>query len=692
MAKSSIWIGYAGVPADGLTPVLRKQLDGMLQKDHGCINVPLTALDFNLYYNGFSNNTLWPLFHYFQVYTSYSRETWEGYRAVNRKFADAILKHTSPADTIWIHDYQLMLVPGMIREARPDARSGFFLHSPFPSHDLYRLLPCRHELLAGLLGADLIGFHTWSYARHFLSSVLRLCGVENVFGRMERDGRIVQVDVFPMGIDAKRFADVDSVKGEQASQKLADSFGDTSLVLSIDRLDYTKGLLQRLQAWERFLENTPKWHGKVTLLVLAVPTRARIPLYRELKDDFERAVGRINGRFSTINWQPIHYFYRTFDFPSLRALYQRADISLVTPLRDGMNLVAKEYVAAHASDKRGVLVLSETAGAAEELGEAILVNPNDIDEVAAAIGQALSMTEEEQTERMSIMLARVFRSTVSRWAADFMEKLEASSSESIVTQAVPVTAKLAQRMTQLYKTATSRLLLLDYDGTLTGLQKRPELAKPDRALLVLLERLAADPANHLALVSGRMQVTLEEWFGHLNATLVAEHGCWKRVAGEAWEMLVQDDLAWKDGVLPVLERYTDSTPGAFIEIKAQAMAWHYRNVDPDLVPYRLQELRLHLRSVLANLPVGVLDGNKVLEIRNLEISKSRAATTLLEQHPADFIFAAGDDTTDEEMFSVLPESAWSVHVGGMLTRARCAVGTHHDVRQLLTRFVEAGDE
>ncbi len=692
MAASSVWIGYAGVPADGLTSPQKRQLDEMLRKEHGCINVALSGQDFQLYYNGFSNNTLWPLFHYFQVYTSYSRETWQGYYNVNRKFAEAVLKHAKPQDTIWIHDYQLMLLPGMIREKWPEATIGFFLHIPFPSHELFRLLPCRQELLEGLLGADLVGFHTWSYARHFLSSVLRLCGIENTFGRMERDGRTVQVDVFPMGIDAQRFARVDPVGEGGAGHKLAGWFGDMRLVISIDRLDYTKGLLQRLQAWERFLENEPRWQGKVTLLVLAVPTRTRIPLYRQLKDDFERSVGRINGRFATLAWQPIRYFYRTFDFPSLRALYQRADVALVTPLRDGMNLVAKEYVAAHAAGRNGVLILSETAGAAEELGEAILVNPNDIDEVAAAIQQALTMSPREQDERMSIMQARVFRSTVSRWAGDFIEGLTAVRGEPAASPASPLTSRLETRILREYQAAGSRLILLDYDGTLTGLQKRPEMARPDRSLLHVLERLAAVPNNHLALVSGRMQETMADWFGHLALTLVAEHGCWKRPAGGEWQLLVQDDLAWKDGVMPVLERFTDSTPGSFVEIKAQALAWHYRNVDPDLVPYRLQELRLHLRSVLANLPVGVLDGNKVLEVRNMEVSKGRAAAALLEEHPADFVLAAGDDATDEEMFSVLPERAWSIHVGGMITRARCSAGSYRDIRRILTACMEAGHE
>ena len=384
----SLWIGWPGIIINNIEE--KHTIEKKLVSEN--MNpIFLTRNQIEKYYYGFSNNTIWPLFHYFTQYAVYDENTWGTYRDVNKIFCDEILKIANPEDTIWIHDYQLMLLPQLIREKLPEATIGFFLHIPFPSFEIFRLLPWRNEVLNGILGADIVGFHTYDYARHFLSSVMRLLGHDQTFNNITIDDRIVKVESFPMGIDYEKFANADNKKEiKKEIAKISKKIGDRKNILSIDRLDYYKGIPQRLKAFDIFLEKYPEYRGKISLILVVVPSRSKITQYRELKIEIDELVGRINGKYAAIGYTPIFYFYRSLPFEKMSAIYSIADVALVTPFRDGMNLIAKEYVASKKNSK-GVLILSEMAGAAQELGDAIIINPNDINEIVNALHTASSL-------------------------------------------------------------------------------------------------------------------------------------------------------------------------------------------------------------------------------------------------------------------------------------------------------------
>ncbi|HSK46769.1 MAG TPA: bifunctional alpha,alpha-trehalose-phosphate synthase (UDP-forming)/trehalose-phosphatase, partial [Coriobacteriia bacterium] len=484
----TLWIGWAEMPSSRIDAAERAELRSELRERFDSEPVFLTADDVAGFYHGFSNRALWPLFHYFSRFAEFNPEFWRAYERVNKKYRDAVLEVYEPGDRIWVHDYQLMLLPGMLRQKLPDAAIGFFLHIPFPSYELYRLLPWRRELLEGVLGANLIGFHTHDYVRHFLGSVHSLLGLEDRNGQLRIAGRIALVDAFPMGIDFHRYSDGVNTPAVRRERKRVSHEG-TRMILSIDRLDYTKGIPERLRSFDRFLEHHPEWRGKVTLVCVAVPSRSRVWTYRDLKREVDELVGDINGRWGTIQWTPVRYLYRSLSFNLLEALYAEADVALVTPLRDGMNLIAKEYVAAHA-DRPGVLVLSEMAGAARELSEAIIVNPHDQEAVVAAIERALTMPVGEQVRSNAAMRRRLMRYDVTRWAQDFLGKLDEVMMHQLAYDEYELTEEARNRLVQAFECAEQRLVLLDYDGTLVPFAETPIQAAPDEELLGLLRHLS----------------------------------------------------------------------------------------------------------------------------------------------------------------------------------------------------------
>jgi len=682
------WIGFSGLTTDKVQKDDSLYISEKLLKDYNCIPVNLTKRDIDLYYNGFSNNTLWPLLHYFPVYTSYSEETWLAYKEVNEKFCDLIVKNASGNDMIWIHDYQLMLLPRMIREKLPSAKIGFFLHVPFPSSEIFRLLPYRKEIIEGILGADLVGFHTYNYYRHFLSSVLRICGNENTFGEIDLKTRMVKADVFPMGIDYNKYSSLNKVGIKKEIKKIQEITDRLKIILSIDRLDYSKGIPQRLEAFKLFLEKNPDYHEKVVMILVAVPTRTEIKLYRNLKNDVDRMIANINGRFSTISWTPIRYMYRSIPFNTLLAFYNQADIALLTPLRDGMNLIAKEYAAAQ-TDKYGVIILSEMAGVAEEMGEALIVNANDSPGIADAIKLALEMSEEERMERMSKIKKRVREYDVFKWADNFIAKLEKNSDDEGKYEKIILTEKIQKNILADYKKSKSRLLLLDYDGTLVNFYPKPEDAVPDEELYFILNSIASSEENDIVIISGRARDFLAKWFGdYNNITLVAEHGAWIRFPGGEWEMTVDADTGWKKLIRPLLEKYVRHTPGTFIEEKDFSLVWHYRDADYEFSKVNSKELKLQLLDFISNLSIGLMEGDRVIEIKSLENSKGRTASGLIVKKEYDFIFAAGDDLTDETMFEKLPDNAYSIKIGPGFTSARYNLYNVKELRQLLKNFGE----
>jgi len=686
---NSLWVGWPGIALNKKDSQEREPLEAKLLSEFNCYPVFLSHNDVENYYHGFCNRTLWPLFHYFTQYVVYDEALYETYKRVNRTFCEAVTEVAKEEDIIWIHDYHLMLLPKLIREKMPDATIGFFLHIPFPSFEAFRLLPWRKEILEGVLGADLIGFHTYDYARHFLSNVRNLLGYEHTLGQISGEDRVIRVDVFPMGIDYEGYANATERREVQKNvNKMRKKLGDTRVILSIDRLDYTKGIPQRLEAFDAFLGKNPQYKEGVTLILVAVPSRTQVEHYRLLKKQVDELIGKINGEHGTIGWIPIWYLYRFLRFPTLNALYSIADIAFVTPLRDGMNLIAKEYLASK-TDGRGVLILSEMAGASKELGEALIVNPNNKEELVEALEEALVMPEDEQIEANRMMQKRLQRYNVRRWAEDFVDRLLYTKRLQREMGARMLTSKMRQKLVSDYRKSKRRLLLLDYDGTLIPFFVRPEVARPSETLIKLLEQLCDDPQNEVVLISGRDRGTLERWFGNIDLRLVAEHGAWIRE--EEWELIEPLANDWKEEIRPILELYMDRTPGSFIEEKEFSLVWHYRRAESELASVRARELKEELFHLTANLNLGVLEGSKVLEIKNIGINKGRAALRWISKEQWDFILAIGDDLTDEDVFAVMPESAYSIKVGLSPSKARFNIVSQYEVRDLLRELVETKD-
>jgi trehalose 6-phosphate synthase/phosphatase len=423
--SGGLWLGWTGL-AQPLAPEAARQLDAKLASER-MVSVGMSAEEVATYYENMSNGVLWPVFHDRLDQLPLHVEGWDVYERVNARFADAVVAQYEPGDTIWIHDFQLLRLPALLRQRLPNARIGFFLHIPFPTPEIFFALACRKWLVEGMLGADLIGFHTRRYRGHFTAVLRRLFAIEARDGSIEHDGRRVRLAVMPMGVDAAALAAraaAPAVDAEVAHLKAG--VHQERLLVGVDRLDYSKGLPRRLLSFERLLTKYPEWRERVRLVQVAVPSRENVAAYQRIRRNVEGMVGRINGAFGTPRWTPVRYVYRGIPEPLLLALYRAADVMLVTPLRDGMNLVAKEFVAARA-DEDGVLVLSEFAGAAEQLTDAMLVNPYDVDGVADALHRALTMSAEERTSRMRRLRSLVMTHDVERWAAEFLETLESGS-------------------------------------------------------------------------------------------------------------------------------------------------------------------------------------------------------------------------------------------------------------------------
>jgi trehalose 6-phosphate synthase/phosphatase len=683
----NLWIGWPGLFVEEKSE--EDHIRTELRADN-MAPVFLTEAEIHDYYEGFSNSTLWPTFHYFSEFATYEQSHWESYVEVNEKFCAAVLAEAGPEDTIWVHDYQLLLLPEMLRKARPEAAIGFFLHIPFPSQELIRALPWRSELLRGMLGADLIGFHTFGYLRHFLSAVSHLLGLSAQNGQIDTPTRSVRVDAFPMGIDYQRYAEAAaSAATKTHMEEYREALRDTRIILSIDRLDYTKGIAQRLRAFDLLLQRYPEWRGQVSLVMLVVPSRDQVAQYAALKEEIDNLVGRINSQYRTIGWNPILYFYRSLPLEELAALYRLAEVALVTPMRDGMNLVAKEFIASKL-DQRGVLILSERAGAARELSDAILINPTDVNQLMEAMHDALVMPEEEQTTRMKAMQALVKRYNVFSWTKLFMNQLAYTKMKQHTLATEMLTPSATTQLLADFKAAEGqqRLLLLDYDGTLVPFHPNPQLARPGEELRMLLRALSELPDTRVVIISGRDRVTLQNWLGDLPLDFIAEHGVWLRTAGEDWQLFQPLRNDWKREMRPVLELYVARTAGSFIEEKDYSLVWHYRRADADLGEVRAREMLSHLSFMTANTDLQVLEGNKVVEIKNAGLNKGTAAARWLERYAPTFALALGDDRTDEDTFRAMPPEAYTVRVGtGARSLARYNLASPTEVRHLLRKLL-----
>lgn len=680
-----LWMGVADFPQEDWDQAVASHA---ADQDFGVIPLYVDNSLYDNYYNGFSNSVLWPLFHYFSSLAIYDSKFFDAYVQVNQLFAEKLVPLLQPGDQVWVHDYQLMLLPQLLRQKRPDATIGFFLHIPFPSYEIFRLLPTewKKTLLQGVMGADLIGFHTYDYVQHFLQSVKMLLGVDNYFHNLQYQDRLVRIDLFPIGIDYNKFYQAASdPEVLDMVNKIRNDLEGKKIIFSVDRLDYTKGLSSRLSGFEYFLERYPEWREKMVFILNIVPSRGNIPAYLDRKKQIEEKIGMINGRFSSISWQPVIYRYNHLSFKELVALYQAADVALITPLRDGMNLVAKEYVASCASG-RGVLILSELAGAANELNEAILVNPTDTADVASSITRALAMPLYEQRNRLALMQRRLQEYDVIKWVNDFMEQLAQVKQEQQKQKVKILDDKALAAIRRHYHNSKNRCLLLDYDGTLVPFTRLPSEASPDNAVKEMLGRLTSDTRNHVIIISGRDVSSLDRWLGQFPVSLVAEHGASFKMRNSNWQQMVSVSDMWKDEIRRVMQLFVIRCAGSFIEEKTNTIAWHYRNTQTGLGFSRSRELLNTLSQLIQNTTLQVIDGNKVVEVRIAGFDKGATALKIVNEIDPDFVLCIGDDTTDEDMFKALEGEAYTIKVNNGASAAQYTILSQTQVLPLLNKI------
>ena len=668
-----LWVGWPGGTEEDFedpAAVARSM------EENGLRAVFLSREEVDGFYEGYANSSMWPVLHSMVERARFSHEWWDLYRKVNRRYADEVLAVAEDGDMVWIHDYHLLLVPGMLRGGGKQLRVGFFLHTPFPTSEVFRVLPDRSLLLEGVLGADLLGFHTYDYLRHFRSSLLRILGIESETEKLWLDGREVRMGVYPIGHNHVGFER--EMKSPGFPARLAEhrqKLVGKRLILNVERLDYTKGVPEKLSAMRCFLERYPDKRNDVLFVLIAVPSRQGVAEYDNLTEHVQREVGAINGEFGSIAHAPIRFLHRGFPLADLAAFYALSEVCMVTPLRDGMNLVAKEFLDCQRPEfyqRPGVLILSEFAGAAQELSLALHVNPYDVDSVADAINRALEMPDAERRSRIEAMQGRLRKQHSGVWAGRFLSDLEAvprSEDRVEITDLRPLAEKLARDVEEGRRVG----LFIDYDGTLRDFVDVPDDAVPDPELPPLLRELAAAEGISLTLVSGRPPVFLESHFGGLGVTLVAEHGYrWLDKGTGDWLLFnphVNTD--WKHALRDHLEQASLLTPGTHVEEKQSALVWHYRKADPEFGQWRARSLLDELTVMAANLPVTVHHGQKIVEVSSLQVSKGLAVDHLIRERACDVAFVAGDDQTDETMIALDPPGVdfTAVKVGKGPTRA-----------------------
>ncbi len=649
--RGGTWVGWPGVD------LRRGERIATGGKPYRVAPVLLSEAEVARYYHGFSNRTLWPLCHSMPDRARFERRDWDGYDRVNQRFAEAILAEAGPADLVWVQDYHLMRTPRFLRRAAADLRVAFFLHIPFPPYDLFRLLPWEREILAALLDCDLIGFHVEGYLRNFFDCVERGLGA-----RVDRDARVVEygdrrvrVGVFPIGVDFESFEER-ARKGERSEPET------TRTVLGVDRLDYTKGIPERILAFERLLEMHPRHRESVVLLQIAVPSRSQVAEYRALKREIDELVGRVNGRFATATWSPIRYLYRSFHQDKLAAIYRDAEVALLTPLRDGMNLVAKEYVACQVEDP-GVLILSHMAGAAETMREALLVNPFDIEGTAESIHRALTMEEAERRSRMASLRRRERRDNLEHWVQSF---LEAAAHTAARLRIAPLSGAEFERWLAPFLKQYRLALFLDYDGTLTPLVEHPSQATLDDSVRERIATVTSRSDTDVAIISGRKLEDVRRLVGDDRISYAGNHGL--EIAGPAMPDFRHEDLvhyrARTEELAKTLEPF--HVAGAWTELKGPTLTWHYRAVPEEERGELIEKVRETITqagyqardahcAVEGRPPIGWDKGRAVLHLLRLRYGPAWSERVR--------VIYVGDDQTDEDAFRLLSGLAVTFRVG-----------------------------
>lgn len=650
--------------------------------DHGSLRLEVVSIDpadADDYYEGFANSAIWPLYHDAVVTPAYHRHHFRAYERVNRAFAERIAQVAAPDATVWVHDYQLQLVPGMLRDLRPDVSIGFFLHIPFPPSALFAQLPWRRRILEGLLGSDLIGFHTHDDARAFVYSCERFLGLTAHEGTVRWQGRRVSIGAFPIGIDAEAFSATASDPSViSRAQQIRDEMGNpATLLLGVDRLDYTKGIDIRMKAFAELLQDERLDPASTVFAQVAVPSRENISQYQQIRDDIELLVGRFNGALSTFGATPIHYLRRVLEREELIALYLAADVMLVTPLRDGMNLVCKEYVACR-NDDTGALVLSEFTGAARELTQAYLVNPYDTTGVSEAILAAVQSDPAERQARMVSMRAAVFDMDAKTWAHEFLHTLRTGLASS--TAAVADDRDRSKLPLEQLAAARHLLVCVDYDGTISPIVADPQAARPLPEAVHALKALGEIPDTTVAVVSGRALDNLKE-VGQLPGSihLVGSHGA------EVDHPLELDAAQQRllDQCTTAAQELVSQVPGAHIETKPGSIAVHVRRCEPKAGAQLIRSIVMGPGRY-----PGVLGrhGKEVIELSVAHAQKSDAVRALRQRFDASTVLFIGDDLTDESVFADLSGQDVGIKVGAGESAALWRVEEPMDVALLLNRL------
>ncbi|KAG0193419.1 threalose-6-phosphate phosphatase [Apophysomyces sp. BC1034] len=579
------------------------------------------------HYEGYCKEVLWPLLHYLVMPSSsdghYQKKNWGDYVA-------------------------------MVRDKLPDAPIGMFIHTTFPSSEIFRCLTGCKEILNGILGANLVGFQTYGYARHFISTCTRVLGCESTKLGVNVKGNIVSIGTFPIGIDVER---IDRFRKQPGVQPKVDAirsmYHGKKIIIGRDKMDSAKGLLHKLRAYKKFLHDYPQWRGKVVLIQVTTPTHDE---HSKLETKVSELVSQINGTYGSLEFTPVHHYHQDIDRDEYYALLSVADVALITSVRDGMNTTSLEYIICQ-HQRCGPLILSEFTGTAGSFGAAMLINPWDYAGVAKVILDALTMSPEEKYTRHQQLYSHVTSNTASVWAHSFVKQLVAVTQEQM-NQSRFTPALDVDKLLEKYTNAKRRLMFFDYDGTLTPIVSVPSDAKPAVDMLRSLQTLCNHPRNEVWVVSGRDQDTLDTWLGHItNLNLSAEHGCFLKPASAShWTNVVDDiDMSWKQDVTEIFEYYTERTQGSFIEHKKSSISWHYRLADAEYGAFQANECQNHLENtIVSKLPVEILVGKKNLEVRPVSINKGEVVKKVLAQNPGtDFIMCAGDDKTDEDMFQTL---------------------------------------
>ena len=657
--------------------------------------VPLTIAPelYDSYYNKFCNGVLWPLLHYETHTVSWDFDAWQKYQQVNRLVAATLLKLTSASDDlIWVHDFHLMLVAARLRRKRQRQGVGFFLHVPFPSYEIFRQLPFRSTILRALLNFDLIGFHDYSYLMHFTQTLHYVLGINTSFNRIHFKGRSVDLGVYPVSIPTltiNKAARSKRVKKICASYQRR--FRDKKIILGVDRLDYIKGIDLKLDIFHAFLQRYPDYRGKVLLMQVVVPSRTDVPAYQQLKENIEGRVGYINGYWGKADYVPIYYIYNSLQFHELLALCQLSDCLLITSKRDGMNLVALEYVAAQTAAHPGQVLLSEFAGAVSIMSNAIAINPWHVEKSAAQLHHALQEDTAIIAARNAQMLDYLQDYTGSEWASSFMTDLLKSARQ--ITKLVedvnfPLrkNSPLLEKIKKI-KTHSRCFLFIDFDGTLAPIEPHPEQVAIDPDTLQALTTLQ-EQGFAVVIISGRDRRFLWQQFAHQAFTLVAEHGAeYYDRQQKCWHSLVtapQD--SWFPLALQMMEYYRQRVPGSLMEKKAYSLCWHYRNSPALYASYQARKLTEELEFGLANFPALVANGKKIVEAKAIEASKGAFVGWFIKNRLQDAdasIVALGDDLTDEELFIALRPSDLSVKVGTEDTKAAWRLSEQQDVLTFL---------